>query len=128
MSTTSFARETAQRRAIRAVLKSAGRPLAPEETLEAAKTRVPGLGLATVYRTLKTMVSSGEVEVVELPGASARYETAGGHHHHYFRCRSCDRVYEIEGCLPGVKGLVPRGFRLESHEVFLEGTCSSCAA
>lgn len=123
-----FIRDTAQRRAIRSALRSAGRPLAPEEVLDSAKGEAPGLGLATVYRTLKALVSSGEALPVELPGASPRYEAAGSrHHHHHFRCTSCDRVYELEGCVPAVRSLVPRGFKMTSHELLLEGVCAACA-
>lgn len=122
-----FLRDTAQRRAIRGTLQTAGRPLTPEEVLAAGQGAAPGLGLATVYRTLKALVASGEAKAVELPGAAPRYEAAGsGHHHHHFRCTACDRVYELEGCVPAVRSLVPRGFKLTSHELLLEGVCASC--
>ncbi|MDE2292425.1 MAG: transcriptional repressor [Elusimicrobia bacterium] len=119
-------RDTAQRRAIRRVLEEAARPLAPEEVLRASKAHAPGLGIATVYRNLKSLAASGEVAVVEMPGAPPRYERAGGGHHHHFRCRRCDRVYELSGCVPGVRDLLPPGFRLDAHEVLLEGTCRDC--
>lgn len=124
-----FHRDTVQRRAIREALKAAGRPLGPEEILGAAQAAAPKLGLATVYRTLKTLVAGGEAAVVELPGAAPRYEAAasGRHHHHHFRCTACDRVYELEGCVSALRALVPPGFKLTSHELLLEGRCESCA-
>jgi Fur family ferric uptake transcriptional regulator len=64
---------------------------------------------------------------VRLPGAPSRYEVAGKHHHHHFRCRLCDRVYEIDGCPPDLRSLVPRGFRLEGHDLTLFGRCPACA-
>ena len=121
------ARDTAQRRAIRASLEAAGRPLGALEVLQAAKAGVPGLGIATVYRTLKGLVAGGEVTAVELPGEAPRYEFAGKEHHHHFLCASCDKVYELGGCLGGLKGLLPRGFKLGSHELLLHGTCASCS-
>lgn len=124
---TNFRRDTAQRRAIRESLKRAGRPLSLDEIRGAAKSASPGLGLATVYRTMNALVSAGEAKAVELPGSAPRYELVGsGHHHHHFHCTRCDRVFELEGCLPGVGSLVPKGFRLASHELFLEGLCDSC--
>lgn len=120
-------RDTAQRRAIRAALEAAGRPLGALEVLQAAKSGAPGLGIATVYRTLKGLVEGGEVAAVELPGEAPRYEFAGKEHHHHFLCGSCDKVYELGGCLGGLKGLLPRGFKLGSHELLLHGTCASCA-
>jgi Fur family transcriptional regulator, ferric uptake regulator len=121
-------RQTRQRDAIRAALAAAGRPLSPQELLAAARAATPGLGLATVYRTVKSMLADGTIHAVELPAAPARYELAGKHHHHHFHCRACDRVYELEGCPEGLRHLTPPGFALESHELVLYGRCAGCAA
>jgi Fur family ferric uptake transcriptional regulator len=102
------------------------RPLGPQEVLDAAQVHLPGLGIATVYRTLKAMTEEGWLAPVELPGEPQRYEVAGKGHHHHFRCRDCDRVFEIDGCLTNLKKLVPRGFRIDRHEVVLYGTCKTC--
>ena len=119
-------RSTQQRRAIRAAFERAGRPLGPQEVLEIAKAGVPGLGIATVYRTLKQLVADGEIEVVELPGGPSRYELAGLAHHHHFHCRDCDRVFDVEGCSGQVTDRTPPGFRTEEHAVVLYGRCSAC--
>lgn len=120
-------RDTQQRRAIGAALDEADRPLGPQEVLDAARRRSPGLGIATVYRTLKAWVESGRLQQVDLPGEPPRYERTGKSHHHHFHCRRCDRVYEIDGCPEGLRGLTPPGFSLESHELVLYGRCSACA-
>jgi Fur family ferric uptake transcriptional regulator len=49
-------RNTRQRSAIRDAIAQAQRPLLPHEVLEAARTEVPGMGIATVYRNLKALV------------------------------------------------------------------------
>jgi Fur family transcriptional regulator, ferric uptake regulator len=121
-------RNTRQRDAIRAALAEAGRPLSPQEILAAARDEQPGLGLATVYRTIRALVEVAAVREVALPGAASRYELAGKHHHHHFHCRSCDGVFEVEACPAGIKGLLPRGFRLERHEIVLYGVCKRCRA
>jgi Fur family ferric uptake transcriptional regulator len=82
--------------------------------------------MATVYRSVKSLVESGEVVAVELPGEPARYEAAGKHHHHHFHCRTCKKVYEVEGCPGELDALVPKGFELESHELVLYGRCLAC--
>ena len=120
-------RNTRQRQAIRRVLEEADRPLGPHEVLAAAQCYTPGLGMATVYRTLKALLEEHWLVSVTLPGEPPRYEVAGKTHHHHFRCRTCDRVFEIAGCLANLPRLTPRGFRLESHEVVLYGVCTSCA-
>lgn len=120
---THFRRDTAPRRAIRAALAEAGRPLAVSEVRRAAAA-----GTATVYRTLKAFIESGEARLVELPGSAPRYEIAHkGRHHHHFRCTACDRVYELEGCVPAVRTLVPKGFTLASHDILLTGCCADCS-
>ncbi len=120
-------RRTAQRDAIRLAFERADRPLSPVETLAAARLEVPGLGIATVYRNIRQLVEEGWLEEVPLPGAPNRYEIAGKHHHHHFRCRSCDRVYEVDACPPDLRALLPTGFRLESHDITLIGRCATCA-
>lgn len=119
-------RDTPQRRVIRQVFLEAGRPLGPQEVLEAAAPRSPRLGLATVYRTVKALVEQGWLAPVALPGEPPRYEVAGKGHHHHFHCRGCGRVYEIEGCPAELARLAPEGFVLEAHEVVLYGRCAGC--
>ena len=60
----------------------------------------------------------------------ARFEPTRGHHHH-FACRSCDRVFGVEGCRSSAAALtrgLPEGFLLEGHDVWLHGLCAECAA
>ena len=121
-------RTTKQRTAIHQCILDAGRPLAPQEILEHAQGVVPGIGLATVYRNIKSMLEAGEIITVSLPGSGDRYEIAGHHHHHHFHCRSCDRVYEVHACPGDMQKLTPEGFVLESHELTLYGLCSACRA
>jgi Fur family ferric uptake transcriptional regulator len=120
-------RHTRQRGAIRQIIAEAGRPLSIREIHTAASRLVRGLGIATVYRTLRELRREGDLLAVELPAEPARYELAGKVHHHHFRCRSCDRVYDVEGCVTQLRALVPRNFRLEDHELTLYGQCAACA-
>jgi Fur family ferric uptake transcriptional regulator len=120
-------RRTRQRTAIRAVFEQARRPLSIAEVLEEAQRVVPGLGIATVYRTVGALVEEGSLSAVEIGGEAPRYEVSGRGHHHHFRCRRCHRVFEVEGCLPEVQKLAPEGFVVEDHEILLFGLCPQCA-
>jgi len=120
-------RKTQQRDAIRLVLAEADRPLSPQEVLKSAKRRSPGLGIATVYRALKTLSDEGFLVPVDLPGEASRFELAGKKHHHHFHCRDCGRAFDLEGCVPAVHKLAPEGFQVEDHEVVLYGLCAACA-
>ena len=127
MSAPAAPRRTAQRAAIRRVFEDAAGPLSPAEALAAAQLEVPALGLATVYRNIRSLLDEGWLTEVPLPGAADRYEVAGKRHHHHFRCRACDRVFEVEACPPDLRRLVPRGFLLDGHDITLLGRCADCA-
>ena len=120
-------RRTRQREAIRAALAEHVAPMGPKELLEAAQKRVGGLGLATVYRAIKAMADDGEIVRVDVPGGAPRYELAGKAHHHHFHCRTCERVYEVEGCPGDLAAMLPRGFALFGHDLMLFGLCAACA-
>ncbi len=121
-------RNTRQRDAIREVFQGSAQPLSPFEVLEASRDRVLGLGIATVYRAINSLVETGWLNAVQLPGDSPRYERSGSGHHHHFQCRVCSRVFEIRGCPGNLDGLTPAGFLLEAHEVVLYGQCQQCAS
>jgi Fur family ferric uptake transcriptional regulator len=120
------ARDTRQKRAIRDVFERTARPLSTDEVLEAAQKTIAGLGIATVYRSIRALVEEGFVEVVDVPGRSPLYERAGKGHHHHFICTECDRAYELEGCTTQIKGALPRGFTATGHDVTIYGVCQAC--
>jgi Fur family transcriptional regulator, ferric uptake regulator len=126
LTTPSMQRDTNQRKAIREALMAADRPLSPQELLDAAQSRVPGMGMATVYRTVKGLLEENWLVPVDLPGEPPRYEVAGKPHHHHFRCEGCGRVYEVHGCPGSMDNLVPEGFKLRSHQITLVGICGEC--
>lgn len=121
-----MARKTRQRDVIGQVIRDAGRPLSAREMLTEGRRRLDGLGMATVYRTIRLMVAEGRLAPVEIPGQTTRYEPAGLRHHHHFYCRICRRVFELQGCplLPKIR--TPRGYDVEGHEVTLFGRCPAC--
>ncbi|MCC6953760.1 MAG: transcriptional repressor [Deltaproteobacteria bacterium] len=123
-----FSRNTKQRDAIRSAFEREDRPLSPEEVLALAKEESTQIGIATIYRSIKGLVAEGWLTTVELVGEPPRYERSGKHHHHHFRCRICNKVYDLEGCLGHLDRLVPQGFRVEDHHIILDGTCATCSA
>jgi Fur family ferric uptake transcriptional regulator len=120
-------RSTRQREAIRSVFETAGAPLTPEEVLEAARRSTPHLGIATVYRTIAALLREGWLAQVAVPGTAPRYEREDGGHHHHFRCRACDRVFDVGASDEELLDRLPAGFELEGHSVVLYGRCADCA-
>lgn len=121
-------RRTKQRDAIiKEILQSEG-PLSIAEIHEKAGRQIPQLGVATVYRAIKTFMDEGRVRVVELPGEEPRYEPAGRGHHHHFRCLSCEQTFDLEVCPVGIPNgtMLPGGYMVEDHNLTLYGRCLKC--
>lgn len=121
-------RTTRQKKAIREVIEKAKSPLTPAQICEAARQAVPGLGIATVYRALRTLVEEELVATIEISGEPPRYESAQREHHHHFLCRACGKIFELVGCVKDLDSLVPSGFQVDDHEIVLYGHCKSCRA
>jgi Fur family transcriptional regulator, ferric uptake regulator len=119
-------RETKQREAIRQVFEEHNAPLLPNEVLKLAQKTVPAIGLATIYRTLNSLVQENFLRLVSLPAETPRYEKAGKHHHHHFVCRRCQRVFEVHNCAGSIQKMVPTGFAMDGHEITLYGVCAEC--
>lgn len=122
-------RFTEQRAAVyRFIAGTVSHPTADEVFL-AVRGDVPGISLATVYKSLETLVGCGLAVKLTYGDGSARYDGRTDPHHHA-RCLICDRVFDLPGTLPegnleelreSAGGFSVTGFRLE-----LLGYCSEC--
>jgi Fur family ferric uptake transcriptional regulator len=88
-----------------------------------------GVGLATVYRTLQSMVEAGTVDVLRTDDGEAVYRACSTHHHHHLVCRACGRTVEVEG--PAVERWADtvaeqHGFSAVTHTLEIFGTCADC--
>jgi len=117
---------TRQREAILNTLRRADRPLTPQEIRAGANQDSAGIGLATVYRALKTFMARNEVLQVEIPGNPPCYEPADRGHHHHAVCEQCRQVFDLPGCVQGLEALVPHNFRVQRHDITLYGVCGDC--
>ncbi|CAN5847834.1 Fur family transcriptional regulator [soil metagenome] len=121
-------RKTRQRDEISEVIRSAQGPLTVQEIYERTQQSVPGLGIATVYRTLNLLQEAEQIQTVILPTGETRYEMSGLGHHHHCHCRSCNEVYDLDDCPVTVQtgAAVGEGFVVETHELTLYGLCPEC--
>ena len=90
-----------------------------------------GVGLATVYRTLQSMVEAGTVDVLRTDDGEAVYRACSTHHHHHLVCRQCGRTVEVAG--PTVESWADQvaaehGFSGVTHTLEIFGTCAHCRA
>ena len=120
-------RLTKQRREVYEVLKEQlDHPTATEVFIR-AKTRVPGISLATVYNCLETLTHSGLVKQVNLDRGPSRYCPNLKEHGH-FHCEACGSVSDVDLCeAPEAALSLPRGSIVSRLEISLRGLCPKCA-
>jgi Fur family ferric uptake transcriptional regulator len=124
-------KNTRQREAIVDVFFRAGGHVTISELLAKVRRREPGVGFATVYRTLRLLCDAGLADERHFGGGLARYERAGGAHHDHLICTTCGRVEEFENAaIEQLQEEVAhtRGFRIASHKHEIYGTCARCRA
>lgn len=119
-------RNTQQRMAIETVLEAAEHPLSPHDIHDRATLILPGMGIATVYRAIRSLLDENQIVPVEVSGKPPLYERANLAHHHHFHCEACGEVTPLTGCSLSANYKLPRGFDAISHEVLFRGTCAGC--
>src|SRR5947209_7738383 len=128
---TTSARMTPQRRAVLDVLAASTDHPTAAEVLDRVRAIQPGVGAATVYRTLGLLVESGQALELSLgDGDSARYDAKVLPHDHVV-CRECGRAVDVETTLSrrAVRALSEHtGFTISGYDVQFHGHCPDCTA
>jgi Fur family ferric uptake transcriptional regulator len=119
-------RHTKQGAVIEEVLAGADRPITAEEVLARGQAREPGLGIATVHRQLKKLVTNHIASRVEIPGEAPRFELAQKGCHQHFKCEECGTVLDVEEQV-SPKPMLPKGFKVRDHQTVIYGECQQCA-
>ena len=120
-------RVTAPRRA----LLTAMRGLGDHFTAEGVAAASPGVGRATVFRTLRLLQEIEIVCQVVLDDGTVQYRLASGGHHHHIVCSRCGTVNDFASCdIQGLLGELARrtGYEIEAHRLEVYGLCSACRA
>jgi Fur family transcriptional regulator, ferric uptake regulator len=101
-----------------------------EEVARAVHGRWPGIGHATVYRTLHLLAQAGLVESRQFGEGFARYEAAASREHHdHIVCTACGAILEFED--PAIEEMQKRvaenhGFHMLGHRLDIYGVCPAC--
>jgi Fur family ferric uptake transcriptional regulator len=122
------ARLTPQRRAVLDAIEASSGRFTALDLFQRARRSSPQLGLATTYRTLELLRRTGSLHALSGEGRPA-YVRCSPEHHHHLVCLSCGSVEDTDLCsTPSQRDLTRRhGFRAESHELEIYGTCRRCA-
>lgn len=117
----------ARRAVIEAVVSMGTHPTADEVHAYAAR-RHPGLGRATVYRTLESLVRIGVFTKALHSGAAVRYDAVSERHHHLV-CVRCESILDVHDAaldaLP-VPDTSRLGFEVSDFQVQIRGICRDC--
>ena len=104
--------------------------LSADDLCDLVRKEDPGIGRATVYRTLQWMVSTGIARKVDFGEGRSRFEPSYRHPRHFhFVCNTCHRSSEflssdIESLIEEISSA--RGFTAAQSVVQIQGTCEEC--
>jgi len=124
-------RVTRQRLLVANALAAAGRQLTAEQLYRSLRRRERGIGRATVFRTLETLVDAGVARRLELEGHVYAYVACLPAHHHHIACTRCGRVEEIDEAFvtPLAERLADElGFEIDDARLDFYGRCLACRA
>lgn len=122
-------RVTRQRLLVANALAGSGRQLTAEQLYRSLRRQVPGIGRATVFRTLETLVDAGVARRLELDGHVYAYVACLPEHHHHLACTRCGRVEEIDEAYitPIAQRLaMDLGFEIDDARLDFYGRCAAC--
>jgi Fur family ferric uptake transcriptional regulator len=106
--------------------------LSADDLCDLVRREAPGIGRATVYRTLQWMVEAGIARKVDFGEGRSRFEPSHGHPRHFHLiCHKCHRSSEflssdIEALVEEVA--TARHFAPAQTVVQIFGTCEDCRA
>ena len=129
-------RNTWQREAVREALSSNEGFVSAQTLHSSLRETGSSIGLATVYRALADLGTSGEADSLQSDQGEALYRACTpGQHHHHLICIECGAVEDVaapaglERSVHSAAEQIARstGFRTEHHRIDLLGRCKQCA-
>ena len=94
-----------------------------DEIYSALSLMAPTLSKTTVYNTVKLLTGAGVIKMITIEEQQARFDACTDLHGH-FLCSCCGKVYDFDTKEP--EDRLPKGFKVQTKEVFYTGTCESC--
>lgn len=121
-------RITNQRKLIINSLLNFSHPFSTEELYKSITNEV--IDLATIYRTLSSLVEMKLLTLIDFQDGVQRYEyiSSNKHHHHHIVCKECKSIEPIHICLSNTKlnKLKQLGYTDISHNLEFFAVCKNC--
>jgi Fur family transcriptional regulator, ferric uptake regulator len=122
---------TRPRETVLEVFLALERHVTAEELLALARRVEPGIGQATVFRTIRLLADAGIAREARSDDGAKSYEHAYRHEHHdHLVCQGCGGIVEFrDAAIERAQEAVYRrhGFAPSSHRLELRGYCPACA-
>ena len=97
----------------------------PEQVYDDLRLLHPELGIATVYRNLKTLHQQGLVRKLNVGEGKDRYDADTGNHYH-FLCSECGGVSDLYEDDLEVVFKKDTGVTVHTQEIYFCGICKDC--
>lgn len=97
-----------------------------EQVYRGVSGKFPGLSFATVYNTLQSLVSLGELAEVKIDASRSRFDPRILSHSHLM-CVKCGAIADLEAPpKPPLPKRAPAGFRILRCNIEFYGVCPAC--
>jgi Fur family peroxide stress response transcriptional regulator len=118
---------TPQRRLIYKALEGKTNHPTADEIWEEVKSIMPDVSLATVYKTLRELVETGDLVEIRHNNDSSRFDPRTDEHSHLL-CMACNKLEDVSQIFPQLtlSSENKHGFRVVKNEVIFYGYCPHC--
>jgi len=111
-------------------LGKSGAVFSAEDLIKRLHKSNPGIGRATVYRSIEKLVRMKALERIDFSDGTHFFRLcASNGHHHHLACTNCHRVLDLDFCLDKDQiATIERqqSFSIQDHAITLFGLCKVC--
>ena len=118
-------RYSSRREAIREAVQSTRSHPSAEWVYEKVRQSIPSISLGTVYRNLKELSASGEIDTLETESGSVHFDAYTEPHAH-FVCRKCGKIYDLSAGGAYANTCKEAGHSVDAEKTVLYGICREC--
>lgn len=121
-------RNTRQKEIILEELKGVKTHPTADNLYQKVRRRLPGIGLATVYRNLEKMAKAGTIRRLDFGGSQRRYDGDIESHHH-ITCIKCGKVDDLSlQRVDDIERVAQENtdYKITGHGFVFFGVCPHC--